>query len=490
MYAKGMDRITELPTFIIHHIMSYLSAKEIARTSILSKRWCLFCISFPILEFDQCYFLGKAITLMDISDEKKFMAFVDASLFRFCKLRFRMQELRLFQSFLDVKGSAPLLDKWIGLAVDNGIKDLVLMVHNMTQEDTVCILPQTIFSAKSMATLSLFGCRMEQPSDTTTISLDSLKKLTIENVYINDQMFQKLTSECPSLEDFEISACWGLKNLCVSKAHKLKKLAIYTFYEDIDIVEIVVPSLQQLTLLFCNGEMRPRVVKAVRSPHLTKLMLTSVWFMDEEFDRFISKFPLLEDLLLRFCRLPEMVKIASNLDMHWYLRLKKFLGVEKQIENLKLSLETCEVSFNLDELSGCSPSLPLQVGTLELYANVPLSDYEALLDGVFQICYPRTLRVSTMFEEDKKLIEWLYEQLRNRDVTCCNPHHIKYCWRHHLEDIKIQRYLQIEESFVVIEDNKTFADSKYMMDGRYPLTREVSEFNLDWSVPVSNDEQC
>lgn len=395
-----MDRITELPTFIIHHIMSYLSAKEIARTSILSKRWCLFCISFPILEFDQCYFLGKAITLMDISDEKKFMAFVDASLFRFCKLRFRMQELRLFQSFLDVKGSAPLLDKWIGLAVDNGIKDLVLMVHNMTQEDTVCILPQTIFSAKSMATLSLFGCRMEQPSDTTTISLDSLKKLTIENVYINDQMFQKLTSECPSLEDFEISACWGLKNLCVSKAHKLKKLAIYTFYEDIDIVEIVVPSLQQLTLLFCNGEMRPRVVKAVRSPHLTKLMLTSVWFMDEEFDRFISKFPLLEDLLLRFCRLPEKVKISSNqlknlhfnscenlkaidtdtpnllsftfsydfnpiptiamnalcpwklcflcegnLDMHWYLRLKKFLGVAKQIENLKLSLETCEVLY-------------------------------------------------------------------------------------------------------------------------------------------------
>lgn len=59
----------------------------------------------------------------------------------------------------------------------------------------------------------------------------------------------------------------------------------------------------------------------------------------------------------------------------------------------------------MDELSGCSPSLPLQVGTLELYANVPLSDYEALLDGVFQICYPRTLRVSTMFEEDKKLIE-------------------------------------------------------------------------------------
>lgn len=31
--------------------------------------------------------------------------------------------------------------------------------------------------------------------------------------------------------------------------------------------------------------------------------------------------------------------------MHWYLRLKKFLGVAKQIENLKLSLETCEVLY-------------------------------------------------------------------------------------------------------------------------------------------------
>ena len=34
-----MDQTLELPTFIIHQIMSYLSAKEVARTRILSKRW-------------------------------------------------------------------------------------------------------------------------------------------------------------------------------------------------------------------------------------------------------------------------------------------------------------------------------------------------------------------------------------------------------------------------------------------------------------------
>ncbi|GAY51203.1 hypothetical protein CUMW_132470 [Citrus unshiu] len=43
-----MDQISELPTSLIHHIMSYLSAERVARTSILSKRWNQMCISNPI----------------------------------------------------------------------------------------------------------------------------------------------------------------------------------------------------------------------------------------------------------------------------------------------------------------------------------------------------------------------------------------------------------------------------------------------------------
>ncbi|KAK9231971.1 hypothetical protein WN943_022212 [Citrus x changshan-huyou] len=56
--TDGLDRISSLPPFIVHHIMSYLSAKDVAKTSILSKRWSCFRASFPILEFDQSDYLG------------------------------------------------------------------------------------------------------------------------------------------------------------------------------------------------------------------------------------------------------------------------------------------------------------------------------------------------------------------------------------------------------------------------------------------------
>lgn len=49
--VDAVDRIAELPTFILHHIISCLHAAEVARTSILSKRWNQLRISFPILEF-------------------------------------------------------------------------------------------------------------------------------------------------------------------------------------------------------------------------------------------------------------------------------------------------------------------------------------------------------------------------------------------------------------------------------------------------------
>ncbi|KAJ0007230.1 hypothetical protein Pint_29717 [Pistacia integerrima] len=54
-----MDRISELPTFIIHIILSCLWPKEVARTSILSKKWYYLRASFPVLEFDQNHFIRK-----------------------------------------------------------------------------------------------------------------------------------------------------------------------------------------------------------------------------------------------------------------------------------------------------------------------------------------------------------------------------------------------------------------------------------------------
>lgn len=63
------------------------------------------------------------------------------------------------------------------------------------------------------------------------------------------------------------------------------------------------------------------------------------------------------------------------------------------------SLSFIKVPSDLDKLRGYSPSLPLRVGNLELFANepVPLLVYVTLVDDAFWICYHRTFWVSMMF---------------------------------------------------------------------------------------------
>ncbi|KAK9232012.1 hypothetical protein WN943_022254 [Citrus x changshan-huyou] len=56
---ETVDQISDLPPSIIHHIMTYLSAKEVTRTSILSTSWNQFQNSFPILDFDLMNFIVR-----------------------------------------------------------------------------------------------------------------------------------------------------------------------------------------------------------------------------------------------------------------------------------------------------------------------------------------------------------------------------------------------------------------------------------------------
>lgn len=72
-------------------------------------------------------------------------------------------------------------------------------------------------------------------------------------------------------------------------------------------------------------------------------------------------------------------------------------------------------------------------------------------------------------------LQWLSDQLWIRDVNCCNSHPIK-CWRHYLNDLKTENFLLVNDQIFLDVDN--------LMDGWTTRTRGVSEFHLDWCVPV------
>ncbi|KAJ0007434.1 hypothetical protein Pint_29765 [Pistacia integerrima] len=322
--------------------MSYLFPKEVAQINILSKRWNQLRITFPVFDFDETYFLteDESDPITSVVEEnrlalrlKEFMEFVDTSLLRFCDLKFCMHKFRLFISVLYVEELVPYIDKWIRLAAEKEVKelDLDILIESDTM-DTPYTLPQTIFSARSVITLRLVNCKLENISD--TIRSNSLRKLLLDEVFINEDMVQKLSSECPLLEEMSFTECWGLKRLCVFKALKLKIMSVSLYRIEsirIESVEIVLLNLQELCLRF--GTVRtPRVFNIVGCLQLKKLFFGGVSLMDQQFHYFISSFPLLEDLILEYCHFLERITISSN-------QLKKF-GLSSCLSMEALDLDT------------------------------------------------------------------------------------------------------------------------------------------------------
>lgn len=391
--VEKVDRISGLPPFVIHHIMSYLSSKEVGQISTLSKGWNQLRISFPIFDFDQTDFLteDESDQITSVFEErrlalrerlKEFMEYIDASLLRFCELDFCMRKFRLFISILDVEESAPYIDKWIGLATEKEVK--VFDLEFLTDSDTPYTLPQSIFYAKSVTVLNIVRCKLENVSD--IVRFNYLRKLSLDKVFINEEMVQKLSSESPLLEEMFLSECWGFKRLCVSKALKLKIMSIGS--DELESVEVVAPNLQELVLEF-SEEIMPRVIDVFECTQLKKLKFMGIGLTDLEFHHFISSFPLLEDLIFAYCYALERITISSNqlkkirvsscvnmkalnldtpnllsftyeyspiptscinalcpwqvkclsklmFDIHWCLKLREFLGVSNQIETLRI----------------------------------------------------------------------------------------------------------------------------------------------------------
>ncbi|KAJ0040243.1 hypothetical protein Pint_27716 [Pistacia integerrima] len=394
----GVDRISYLPPFIIHQIMSHLSRKQVAQTSILSKKWNYLLASFPIFNFD---------------------------------------ETDLFQSEFDI------------LAAEKDVKELDITIK--TDDKRLYIFPHIIYSAKLLTTLRLNGFKFEKPPD--TIRFFFLKKLELVRVHISETVVEKLTSECVLLEELYFRRCWGLKCVCICKPDELKILQIHIAPSELERVKVDILGLQQLDLVLYQ---RLCEIDVSGCSQLKDLRLACCLFCDEEFHYLLSQFPLLENLSVSSCFVIKRIKISSDrlknlsigycsdleaidvdtpnllsfgyeynsvplssmnapcpwkvrlviehdLDTNWYLKLKKFLASE--IKELTLRCTLNEVSFDLEEFRNGSPSPPCKVGYVSLSPTILSSDYGALLDALLWICYPKCLVVETWNNDHINLIE-------------------------------------------------------------------------------------
>ncbi|KAK2654780.1 hypothetical protein Ddye_014636 [Dipteronia dyeriana] len=303
----------ELPDFTIHHIMIYLSAKEVVQTSVLSKKWFNLYVSFAIFDFHELYkwFIGdlsnknpatfrKNETIRFHKRLNRFTEFVDAFLVRFSNQKLCMQKFRLLIGLLDVEASSFLHDKWIELALRNGVKELDLNVQ--IYKNAMYTLPWTIFTAASMNALTLEGCKLEHIPE--IIRLYSLKCLILNKVAINKEIVQKLTSQCPLLEGLKVSSCVLIVRITIS-SYRLKKLSISSCIK-LKEIEIDTPNL-----LYFYHSNHPILTPIVNAPCPWELHFKNA----------------IDDLGNKV-----------DLDAQWFLNMKDFLGVSNQIRFLVMDV--------------------------------------------------------------------------------------------------------------------------------------------------------
>ncbi|XP_050216941.1 F-box/LRR-repeat protein At5g02910-like isoform X2 [Mercurialis annua] len=218
--SVGEDRISELPDEIIIHILSFLpSTKSCVKTSVLSKRWHNLWTCVPNLIFSQSHF---SRFVFDEVDCLKRVVNKTLALHSFSKLNsFSIQVPDLRQLY-------PSIELWLQLAVKRAVESLTLDFLDIPRSPSDrpsagYLLPQFVYSNSHMQILTTKFCEFVPHG---RISWSALKKLSIRQSLLNDEVIQNILNGTPALENLQLIFCCGVKLLDLSSKPKLKKLVI------------------------------------------------------------------------------------------------------------------------------------------------------------------------------------------------------------------------------------------------------------------------
>ena len=265
MNPNYLDRFSDLPEPIIHHIVSFVPTKYAARTSALSKRFRSAWLSFPVVDFDATLFPGR---YRDTTSQ--FTTFVRDALNRrdpnACLEKLRIRGLFDGSTF----------NHWlVNYALDKHVKQIYLFDDSYV--DTC--LPQRMFCANSIRVLELKGFKVEVPD---------------------------LILSCPLIEDFRVTNCSGLKSIRVSGAKKLKAVKLDTC-SGLEKIDIDAQNLESFSYTGCRDvdpsqppqpcEILTTACKSLKTLSLEFASIMDLWLYDH-----VSKFPFLKILKLYECR--------------------------------------------------------------------------------------------------------------------------------------------------------------------------------------------
>ncbi|KAK6153800.1 hypothetical protein DH2020_013439 [Rehmannia glutinosa] len=319
-----MDRISQLPEAILHHILSFLSQNEATQTCLLSKSWRYVWSTRPNIEFleedwlkkNKLRYVWPPIRPKFLEQENKvaFLSVLDKTLQGYYDQKLRIQEFHMKILKLD-SDTILLIEKWISIVMVNmGVKTFNLYLISNPWE--FFALPSVVFKAESLQKLYLYGCKLiQKPLD--KVLFKHLQTLHLTRVYIDDEIFHKIISSCPLIEVVGLDRCEGLRTIKVNKDHNLKEFNfsdVPWYIKDDDCsIEIDVQTLVTIEILGCGHWYHPHKYL----PRLKSLCLINVKLASWPFDVLSGNYlPSLEDLTVRCCSGLKELKLLNHSIKH------------------------------------------------------------------------------------------------------------------------------------------------------------------------------
>ncbi|XP_074283889.1 F-box/FBD/LRR-repeat protein At1g16930-like [Silene latifolia] len=305
-----VDRISELPDFIVHTILSMLDTKEAGRASVLSKRWYGAWSSIPVLDFRPQFFRNFSILLPYKTMQRYFSQ------------KYRIREMYLMVSMNDKKLES-FIDKWIMIAVQNQIQKLEIEVDS----EIIYRLPEILFCSKSLKYLE---CVQIELPYYETMELVSLEYLTLEPAALDDNMLQRIISSCPLVE-LDITCSKHLDSISLPWMRK------------VDGIEgcgsgttesYLASPLQEFVFTGSSFDFSwPWKMNVVALKNLRKLEICCVSITDDIVSELVSGLIALECLVLESCIMLKCINISSA-------SLKEFrIGDDLDMKNNEIPFE-------------------------------------------------------------------------------------------------------------------------------------------------------
>nr|GEZ76184.1 F-box domain, leucine-rich repeat domain, L domain-like protein [Tanacetum cinerariifolium] len=202
------DRITLLPDFIVHHILSFL-------------------LDDP--KSHMHWFLSFSRNYANEYIKEKFYQYVEYTVSRFCKQNISAYTLVIYADLMNL-GQVEFFGHWVNLVLEKGMQFMDIQFDYYPENLPMFRLPDTLLYASSLTSLTLHKCKLPPSLMVSVVKFKSLRLFSLSYLSINEGVIEYLVEGYPLLEEIYLIYCYGLKMFCVKRHPNLLKVEIYYDY--------------------------------------------------------------------------------------------------------------------------------------------------------------------------------------------------------------------------------------------------------------------